>query len=207
MSQAPDDQPLLDSDLDPDPIRQVERWVADAKAADILEPTAMTLATVDADGRPQARTVLLRGIDERGFRFYTNYASRKARALDAHPVAAMVLLWKELGRQIKIEGRVERLSEEESAAYFASRPRGHRLAAWASRQSEPVGSREEMEASFHEVEARFADVEEVPLPEHWGGFLLRPDVVEVWNGRANRMHDRFRYTRTPDGWTRSRIWP
>ena len=207
MSQAPDDLPLLDSDLDPDPIRQVERWVADAKAAGILEPTAMTLATVDADGRPQARTVLLRGIDERGFRFYTNYGSRKARAIDAHPVAAMVLLWKELGRQIKVEGRVERLSEEESATYFASRPRGHRLAAWASRQSEPVGSREEMEASFREVEARFADVEEVPLPEHWGGFLLRPDVVEVWNGRANRMHDRFRYTRTPGGWTRSRIWP
>lgn len=207
MSQAPGDLPLLDSDLDPDPIRQVERWVTEAKAAGILEPTAMTLATVDADGRPQARTVLLRGIDERGFRFYTNYGSRKARAIDANPAAAIVLLWKELGRQIKIEGRVERLTHEESAAYFASRPRGHRLAAWASRQSEPVASREEMEASFREVEVRFAGVEEVPLPEFWGGFLLRPEVVEVWNGRANRMHDRFRYTRTPDGWTRSRIWP
>lgn len=207
MSEAPDDLPLLETDLDADPIRQVERWVADAKAAGILEPTAMTVATVDADGRPQARTVLLRGIDERGFRFYTNYGSRKARALDAHPFAAMVLLWKELGRQIKIEGRVERLSHEESAAYFASRPRGHRLAAWASRQSEPVGSRTEMEAAFREVETRFADVEDVPLPDHWGGFLLRPEVVEVWNGRRNRMHDRFRYTRTTDGWTRSRIWP
>lgn len=207
MSQAPDDKPLLESDLDADPIVQVERWVGEAKRAGVLEPTAMTLATVDADGRPQARTVLMRGIDERGFRFYTNYGSRKARALDSNPNAALVLLWKELGRQIKIEGRVERISTEESAAYFATRPRGHRIAAWASKQSEPVASRSEMEAAFRAAEERFEGVEEVPLPDHWGGFLLRPEIVEVWNGRSNRMHDRFRYTRDGDGWTCARIWP
>ncbi|MFM7719126.1 MAG: pyridoxamine 5'-phosphate oxidase [Actinomycetota bacterium] len=206
MSEAPD-EPLLERDLDRDPIAQVARWVDDARAAGVLEPTAMTLATVDAEGRPTARTVLLRGLDARGFRFYTNHGSRKARAIDGDGRVALVLLWKELGRQVKVTGRAEHLSREDSAAYFASRPRGHRLAAWASRQSESAGSREELDAAFAAMEERFAGVEDVPLPDHWGGFLVVPDTVEVWKDRRNRMHDRFRYTRESAGWRLERIWP
>jgi pyridoxamine 5'-phosphate oxidase len=200
------DEPLLERDLDADPIRQVARWVEEATAAGILEPTAMTLATVDDGGRPQARTVLLRGIDERGFRFFTNYGSRKSRAIGGNPNVALVLLWKELGRQVKVMGRAERLPRAESEAYFAARPRGHRIAAWASRQSEPAPSRDALDDAFRDAEARFGDGE-VPLPEHWGGFLVTPDAIEVWREGRNRMHDRFRYTRTRDGWTLQRIWP
>ena len=200
------DEPLLERDLDADPIRQVARWVEEATAAGILEPTAMTLATVDDGGRPQARTVLLRGIDERGFRFFTNYGSRKSRAIGGNPNVALVLLWKELGRQVKVMGRAERLPRAESEAYFAARPRGHRIAAWASRQSEPAPSRDALDDAFRDAEARFGDGE-VPLPEHWGGFLVTPDAIEVWREGRNRMHDRFRYTRSGAGWTLQRIWP
>ncbi|MFM8944739.1 MAG: pyridoxamine 5'-phosphate oxidase [Actinomycetota bacterium] len=203
---GPGNEPLLERDLDADAIRQVARWVDEAIAAGLLEPTAMTLATVDADGRPQARTVLLRGIDERGFRFFTNYGSRKSRAIGAHPEVALVLLWKELGRQVKVMGHAERLPRAESEAYFASRPRGHRVAAWASHQSEPAQSREALDAAFHEAEERF-EGGEVPLPDHWGGFLVVPDQIEVWREGRNRMHDRFRYTRGASGWTLQRIWP
>ena len=203
----PPDQPLDEADLGPDPIAGVERWVREATDAGLLEPTAMQIATVDGAGKPSVRTVLLRGIDPRGFRFYTNYESRKGRALAEDPRAAFVLLWKELGRQINVTGTTQRLSQEESTAYFAARPRGHRLGAWASSQSRPVATRDEMEAAYREVEGRFDGVDDVPLPPYWGGFLLRPDTVEFWRERRNRMHDRFRFTRTDDGWRRERLWP
>lgn len=208
MTYAPDN-PLAERDLGPDPIAEVDRWLGDATAAGLDEPSAMQVATVDASGQPSVRTVLLRGIDERGFRFYTNYESRKGRALADVPKAGFVLLWKELGRQINVTGSVERLSEDESRAYFTSRPRGHRLGAWSSTQSRPVTSREEMEAAFAETERRFEGVEDIPLPPYWGGFLIRPTTVEFWSQRANRMHDRFRYTRDDSeaGWRRERLWP
>jgi pyridoxamine 5'-phosphate oxidase len=200
------DEALTERDLDPDPIVQVARWLDDARAADLLLPDAVTLATVDAAGSPSARSVLLRGIDDRGFVFFTNYQSRKARELEANPHAALVLLWKELERQVCVTGTVERTSTEESEAYFRTRPREAKLGAWASLQSRPVGSRDELDGAYREAERRFPG--DVPLPPHWGGFRLVPDVIEFWKGRLHRLHDRFRYTRSAGGgWDRVRLWP
>jgi pyridoxamine 5'-phosphate oxidase len=195
------------SDDASDPIALVARWFAEADAADVRQPDAMTLATATPDGRPSARVVLLKGIDERGLAFFTNYESRKAGELDANPRAALVLHWRELHRQVRVVGRVARLTADESDAYFATRPRGSQLGAWASQQSRPLADRAELEARFAALEAEHAG-DAVPRPPHWGGYRVEPDEIELWEGRENRLHDRVAYTRTADGgWERVRLQP
>jgi len=197
---------LARPDVGPDPIEQFRVWLAAARAAGIYEPEAMTVSTVGADGRPSSRYVLLRGLDERGYCFYTNYRSAKARALDANPFAALTFGWLQIHRAVRVEGTVERLPEAESDAYFAERPRAARISAWASPQSEVIASREELERAAAAVEQRFAGAE-IPRPPHWGGFLVRPERVELWQGRAGRLHDRLRYERQRDGWRVVRLAP
>lgn len=192
-------------DLGPDPMPELERWLADARARSPLAD-AMTLATATRGGRPSARIVLLRGLDERGLVFYTNRESRKADELRDNPRAALVLHWRELGRQVRVEGIVEEVEREESERYWRTRPRESRLAAWASAQSRPVADRAALEAAYAEAASRF-DGGDVPLPSHWGGFRVRPDVVELWVHHENRLHDRFRYERAGDGWRRERLMP
>ena len=199
--------PLDAVDVAADPILQFERWYAEAVDAGLPEPNAMTLATVDADGRPQARVVLLRGIDAEGFRFYTNHEGAKARELAAHPAAALTFFWPELHRQVRVTGAVRRLGEAESDAYFASRPRGSRIGAWSSPQSQVLADREELDRLVAETEARFAGVQDVPRPPFWGGYLVAPDVVEFWQGRQSRLHDRLRYRREGDDWVLERLAP
>jgi pyridoxamine 5'-phosphate oxidase len=200
-------RPLLENDVLADPLRQFAAWLEEARAAGIRAPEAMVLATAAADGAPSARMVLLRGFDERGFVFYTSYESRKSRELDANARAALLFSWDALGRQVRIEGAVERVSREESGAYFATRPRGHQIAAWASRQSAPIGGREELEATVTELEARFAG-EEVPLPPGWGGFRVGPATYEFWQHREDRLHDRLRYRGDGrGGWQLDRLAP
>jgi pyridoxamine 5'-phosphate oxidase len=193
-------------DLDPDPMVQFERWFAAAAAADLYEPTATTLATVGADGLPDARVVLLRGTADGGFQFYTNYDSKKGRDLAAHPVAALILYWSELERQIRIRGHVSILAREGSEAYFASRPRASQLGAWLSHQSDEAPASVDFQAEIAALESRFAGVD-VPLPPRWGGYHVTPDEVEFWQGRPNRLHDRFLYRRGPGGWDIVRLYP
>jgi pyridoxamine 5'-phosphate oxidase len=200
-------QGLAEEDVDPDPVVQFGRWLGDAQAAGLVEPTATALATATADGRPSARMVLLRGVDQRGFVFYTNYESRKAAELAANPRAALVFWWGELQRQVRVEGRVERTSQEESAAYFATRPLGSRLSAWASPQSQVIPDRAVLERRVAELAAAYPGGD-VPLPPFWGGYRLVHEVVELWHGRPNRLHDRLRYTRVPGGgWRIERLAP
>lgn len=199
---------LYEDDLAPTWLEQFERWLELALASGMPEPNAMVLATADADGTPAARTVLLRGVDERGLRFNTNYRSRKGRELDANPRATVVFPWLAQQRQVIVDGDVGRLDAAESDEYFAKRPRASRIAAGASPQSEPIESREWLERRFAEAEERYAGVEEVPRPEHWGGYLVAPRSVEFWQGRRNRMHDRLRYRRTQGGaWVLERLAP
>jgi pyridoxamine 5'-phosphate oxidase len=190
----------------PDPIAELQRWVDAAKAAGVVEPTAMCVATADARGTPSARMVLLRGLDARGLRFYTSYFSRKGRELAERGRIACVFWWGALERQVRVEGSVTQLSEEESDAYYQSRPRGHRLAAWASEQSEPVDARETLEERYAHFEQRF-EGEDVPRPHSWGGYLVAPDRFEFWQGRPNRLHDRAEYTRNGALWTTRRLQP
>jgi pyridoxamine 5'-phosphate oxidase len=198
---------LVEADVDPDPMVQFGRWFDDAEAADLVEPSAMTLATATAEGVPSARMVLLRGVDQRGFVFYTNYESRKAAELAANPRAALVFWWGELQRQIRVEGPVERTSQQESAAYFRTRPLGSRLSAWASPQSRVIPGRAVLDQRVAELAAGHPDGD-IPLPPFWGGYRLVPEVVELWQGRPNRLHDRLRYTRSADGrWRIERLAP
>jgi pyridoxamine 5'-phosphate oxidase len=188
--------PLRAADLDPDPIVQIERWLAEWVVLSPDEPSAVILATADATGRPAARNVLLRRIDERGLVFFTSYESAKAQAIEANPQAAALFSWIPLLRQIHVCGPVGRIDAAESDAYWSTRPRGSQLAAWASAQSTVLSDRAVLEARFAEVEERFASGP-VPRPDHWGGYRLVPETVELWQGRANRMHDRLRYQRPP----------
>jgi pyridoxamine 5'-phosphate oxidase len=197
---------LTEGELDSDPIRQFHRWFEAATLSEIPEPNAIVLATASPDARPSARIVLLRGYDERGFVFFTNYESRKGRELDANPHAALVFHWHELERQVRVEGPVMRVSVEESDAYFQSRPAGSRLGAWASRQSEVIADRETLEARIRAFELQYAGGP-IPRPEHWGGYRVVPTVIEFWQGRPSRLHDRLRYTRSEDGWLIERLSP
>jgi pyridoxamine 5'-phosphate oxidase len=197
---------LAEADVDPDPVVQFGRWFEQAEEAGLLEPTAMTLATATPDGRPSARMVLLRGFDERGFCFYTNYESRKGIELAANPRAALVLWWGELERQVRIEGTVTRTSREESEAYFHSRPPGSQLSAAASPQSRVIEGRATLERRVAELATGSPDGK-VPLPEFWGGYRLAHEVVELWQGRPNRLHDRLRYRRVGDAWRIERLAP
>lgn len=190
-----------------DPLAEVRRWIAEAIDAAVPEPTAMTLATVDAAGLPDARVVLLRGLDEDGVRWFSNRDSEKGRQLAARPVAAVVLYWPQLERQIRMRGRVEHLPDEESDRYFASRPRTSQLAAWASDQSAVIADRAALEARLEAAADRFADLPQVPRPPYWGGELLRPDTVELWQGRPARLHDRLRWTRVAGRWRLERLQP
>jgi pyridoxamine 5'-phosphate oxidase len=197
---------LHKADLDPDPIVQFREWFEKVIDADLHEPNAMILATATDDSKPSVRTVLLKGYDERGFVFYTNYEGRKAGELEKNPVCALLFYWGELERQVRIEGRASRLPGEESDAYFLSRPRGSRVGAWASEQSRPVEDRSVLE---ERVRALLAEYEgrEIPRPPFWGGYRVEPEVMEFWQGRENRLHDRLVYRRTREGWKIERLQP
>ncbi len=198
---------VSEADLDGDPVRQFQQWLAFARRSRSFWPTSFCLSTVTEAGRPAARMMLLKGADARGFTFYTHTIGRKAGEMERVPFAAMTFHWHELIRQVRVEGRVERVSREESEAYFATRPRTSRIGAWASRQSEPLAARQEFMDRCREFETRFHGTD-VPLPEHWGGYRLVPDSVEFWQGRPNRLHDRFRYTlRAGGGWDIARLYP
>ena len=186
---------LRRADLTDDPIPLLERWLHDAAAAGVGEPGAMTLATVDPDGRPSARIVLLRQLNTRELVFYTNRSSRKGRALEANVQAALVFYWPECQRQVLVEGAVDRIDDDRSDTYFASRPRESQIGAWASEQSAPIENREALEWSVQEIESRFEPAVSIPRPPQWGGFRLRPDRIEFWQGRRSRLHDRFLYHR------------
>ena len=196
-------------DLAPDPIAMFRRWFDDTVAAPLHEPNAMVVSTVSPEGRPSSRMVLLKDLDDRGFVFYTNYESRKGHDLAANPSVALLFPWHDLQRQVRVEGRAERVPREQSEAYFSSRPRESQLGAWASPQSEVVTSRAALDERYGGVLAQFAEMEDVPLPPTWGGFLVVPDLVEFWQGRKGRMHDRLVFRRTGVGqaWTTERLAP
>lgn len=193
-------------DLDPNPIAQFLKWLGEAQALYPDEFTSMTLATADRSGRPSARIVLLKACDERGFVFYTNYDSRKGRNLEENPLASLVFYWPAFDRQVRVEGRVEKTSREESDAYFQTRPLGARIGAWASRQSEVLPDRAALEERVRETAGRFGDGP-VPLPDTWGGYRVVPEEIEFWQGQVSRLHDRFRYRRHPEGWSIDRLSP
>lgn len=200
------DRALSESDVAGDPFTQFAAWFAEAEEAGQPEPEAMALATTGPDGAPQVRFVLMRGFDARGFVFHTNYNSRKGEDLATNPAAALAFRWWTLGRQVRITGPVARLDAAESDSYFATRPRGAQLGAWASAQSEPIGERAALERQLAEAEARYAGGA-VPRPPYWGGYRVAADSVEFWQGRPDRLHDRLVYTRAPSGWSVTRLSP
>ena len=193
-------------DLDSDPIDQFKKWLQNAIDADIIEPTAMTLATVNESGQPSLRNVLLKGISDEGFVFYTNYESRKGSEINFNNRVCVNFLWKALERQVTINGHAEKISKDDSEKYFRTRPRGHQISAWASTQSSKIPRREWMQEREKEMLSKFANIE-VPYPEFWGGFNISPTEIEFWQGRENRMHDRIQYVNNNEGWTKSRLSP
>lgn len=197
---------LDEATVSSDPVEEFTRWFDEAVKAQVLEPNAMTLATATSDGAPSARTVLLKGFDQRGFVFFTDYRSRKGVELERNARAALVFYWGELERQVRITGTVERTSVQESEAYFRTRPVGSRLGAWVSHQSRVIPSRAQLESGLREVKERFSS-DEIPLPPHWGGYRVLPQEIEFWQGRENRLHDRIRYTRDGEGWKVERLSP
>jgi pyridoxamine 5'-phosphate oxidase len=198
---------LLEEQVDADPVKQFGLWLAQAADAGLHEPNAMVLATADADGKPSARTVLLKGLDERGFVFYTNQQSRKADDLAANPACALVFPWHAMERQVRVEGVAGKLPTEEVDAYFASRPRGSQLGAWASQQSQPVASREELDLQYASYERQWPEGTEISTPYFWGGYRIVPTAIEFWQGRTGRLHDRLQYQRTADTWQLRRLQP
>jgi len=197
---------LDESDLAPDPVTMFRTWMHGTLAAGLHEPNAMVLSTVSAEGRPASRIVLLKGLDERGFVFYTNYTSRKGIELEANPACALLFPWHGLERQIRVDGTAVRLTPQENDAYFATRPRASQIGAWASPQSQVVADRGELDGRYGEVSARFGE-EDVPTAPDWGGYRVEHASVEFWQGRRGRMHDRLRYRRFPDGWVTERLAP
>ena len=197
---------LDEAHVSPDPVAEFDRWFTQAQEAKVLEPNAMALATATRDGTPSVRMVLLKGYDERGFVFFTDYRSRKGAELEGNPRAALAFYWGELERQVRITGTVELTSAQESEEYFRTRPRGSRLGAWVSHQSRVIPSRDLLESRLREVEERFP-TDDVPLPPHWGGYRLRPEELEFWQGREDRLHDRIRYMRDGGGWKVERLSP
>lgn len=193
--------------LPPAPMPLFAHWLREAVAADLPEPNAMVVGTASAAGRPSSRTVLLKEYDDAGFVFYTNYDSRKGREIAANPAVSLLFPWHALDRQVVVGGTAERVPAERTAAYFASRPYGSRIGAWASEQSRVIASREDLEKKYAELAARFPEGGEVPVPPFWGGFLVVPDSVEFWQGRENRLHDRLRYRRENDAWVVERLSP
>jgi pyridoxamine 5'-phosphate oxidase len=198
---------LLESDVSPNPFRQFQAWFDQAIEAALLEPNAMTLATATPTGIPSARIVLLKGFDEQGFVFFTNYTSHKSQEMNANPHVALVFLWKELERQVRIQGTVEKVSAAESDEYFYSRPEGSRLGAWVSAQSSVIPNRQTLDEQLEALKAKYAD-QEIPRPEHWGGFRVKPTAIEFWQGRSSRLHDRLLYQLAESGhWVISRLAP
>ncbi|MDF9716329.1 pyridoxamine 5'-phosphate oxidase [Nocardioides sp. ChNu-99] len=198
---------LAEADLTPDPVSMFSRWYDDASSAAIGEPNAMVVSTVDVDGAPSSRFVLLKGFGPHGFRFFTHTGSRKGRGLAAEPRCALLFPWHQLERQVRVDGHAVPVPRAEVEEYFARRPRGSRIGAWASQQSAEVASRDELTAAYAEAERRFADTDDVPAPPGWGGYDVVPDAVEFWQGRTGRMHDRLVYERSGDGWTVRRLAP
>jgi pyridoxamine 5'-phosphate oxidase len=198
---------LEEGSLVDDPLVQLKRWVDEAAAEGIYEPNGMVVSTIDPDGNPSSRTVLLRGIDERGLYFYTDYGSRKGLALLANPAIAVVFPWYVQHRQVKIFGHARPVEESVSDLYFESRPRGSQISAWASDQSRPIESRQALEAKVAEMEERFSGVDALPRPDKWGGFVIEPERVEFWAGRTSRLHDRIRFQRAGDSWEIDRLQP
>lgn len=201
---------LAEAEMAADPVRQFARWFADATACGLFEPNAMVVSTADGQGRPSSRTVLLKSYDERGFVFFTNYGSRKATELQENPYASLLFPWHPIGRQVIVRGGASRISREETAAYFRTRPHGSQLGAWASRQSSVITSRSELEEHYAELARRYPEGTQVPVPPYWGGIRVEPESVEFWQGRANRLHDRLRYCLDPQsvtGWTLERLAP
>jgi pyridoxamine 5'-phosphate oxidase len=199
---------LNEHNCETNPILQFEQWIKDAQRVDVKEPNAMVLATATRDGRASARVLLLKEVSDLGFVFYTNYSSRKARELEANPFAALTFYWSELERQVRVEGQVARIPRQQSEAYFRTRPKGSRLGAWASHQSDLLPSREPLETRLKELEAAYTDTDDIPVPEFWGGYCLLPDRIEFWQGRPNRLHDRLRYKKDPHyGWILERLSP